>query len=68
MSLDTTFLAQLLGVYLLVAGVSGLLYPGRMRKALAEFSRSNVLPYFDGALALIFGLVIVLLHKTTGVT
>ncbi len=59
----TVFLAQILGVYLLVAGMSGLLYPERMKKAMQEFSKSRIVPYFDGALALIIGLFIVLLHN-----
>lgn len=59
----TMFLAQVLGVYMLVAGVSGLLYPDRMQRAMAEVKKSYIMPYFDGVLALIFGLLIVLTHN-----
>lgn len=59
----TLFLAQVMGVYLLVAGVSGLLYPARTQKAMREFNKSTVLPYFDGALALILGLLILFTHN-----
>lgn len=61
--LDTFFLAQIIGVYLVIAGVSGLLYPGRMMKALKEYTRSSLLPYFDAVLALLLGLVVVLTHN-----
>jgi uncharacterized protein YjeT (DUF2065 family) len=59
----TLFLAQLLGIYMVVAGLSGLLYPVRAKRAMNEVTRSYVIPYFDGALALIFGLLIVLTHN-----
>ncbi len=59
----TMFLAQILGIYMLVAGVSGLLYPSRAQKAMAEVTKSYAIPYFDGAIALIFGLLIVLTHN-----
>ena len=61
--METVFLAQVIGVYMLVGSLSGLLYPARMQKAMAEFSKSYILPVFDGALALIVGLLIVLTHN-----
>jgi uncharacterized protein YjeT (DUF2065 family) len=62
----TIFLAQVIGIYLLITGLSALMYPGRVEKATKEFARSHVLPYFDGALALIFGLLVVLTHNVWG--
>jgi len=59
----TLLLTKILGAYMLVAGLSGLFYPDRMQKALAEMSKSYLLPYFDGALALIIGLLVVLHHN-----
>ena len=59
----TLFLAQIMGVYLLVTGVGVLLNPERMRRAMKEAMRSYLLPYFDGAIALIVGLLIVLSHN-----
>jgi len=48
----TIFLAQIMGVYILVSGLSGLLHGERIQKALTEATRSYVIPYFDGAIAL----------------
>ncbi|MBL7045473.1 MAG: DUF308 domain-containing protein [Parcubacteria group bacterium] len=60
----TIFLAQVMGIYFLVTGVSALLNPEKTRKAISEVGKSYVLPYFDGALALIFGLLVVLTHNS----
>ncbi|XKT74778.1 MAG: hypothetical protein ACJKTH_01680 [Patescibacteria group bacterium UBA2163] len=62
----TLLIAKIFGVYALVGGLSGLLYPARMQKALSEATRSYLLPYFDGALALIIGLLIVISHNVWG--
>lgn len=62
----TIFLAKILGVYLLLGGLSVLLYPKRYDEAMKEAKKSYLLPYFDGALALIFGLLIVLTHNMWG--
>lgn len=62
----TLLIAKIFGVYALVGGLSGLLYPARMQKALSEATRSYLVPYFDGALALIIGLLIVLSHNVWG--
>lgn len=59
----TLFLAQIMGVYFLVAGVGILMNPARMRGAMKEAEKSYLLPYFDGAVALIVGLLIVLTHN-----
>ena len=59
----TLFLAQIMGIYFLVAGIVVLLNPERMRKAMKEAMQSYLLPYFDGAIALIVGLLIVLTHN-----
>tara|TARA_B100000745_G_scaffold168274_1_gene110065 strand:+ start:310 stop:696 length:387 start_codon:yes stop_codon:yes gene_type:complete len=59
----TLLLTQIIGIYLLVAGLSGLFYAERMQKAMAEMTRSYLLPYFDGALALLLGLLLVLNHN-----
>ncbi|MAF59306.1 MAG: hypothetical protein QF858_01245 [Candidatus Pacebacteria bacterium] len=59
----TIFLAQIMGVYFLVTGVGALLNPERTRRAMNEVGKSYVLPYFDGALALVVGLLIVLTHN-----
>lgn len=60
---STIFLAQIIGVYMLVGGLSGLIYSERMQRAMAEVKNSYIFPYFDGALALIVGLLIVLMHN-----
>lgn len=59
----TLLLTQILGVYMLAGGASALLYPDRARRAIEEVSKSYIIPYFDGALALVIGLLIVLLHN-----
>ena len=59
----TLFLSQLIGIVLLVMGVSGLLYPERMKAAMQEFKRSTLFPMFDGAIALVVGVLIVLYHN-----
>ncbi len=59
----TLFLAQVIGIYFLVAGVGALLNPARMKRAMQEAKRSYLLPYLDGAVALIVGLLIVLNHN-----
>ncbi len=59
----TLFLAQVMGIYFLVAGVGVLMNPARMKGAVREAQRSYLLPYFDGAIALIVGLLIVLNHN-----
>jgi len=59
----TLFLTKVIGIYVLVAGISGLLYPTRAKRAMEEVTRSYILPYFDGAIALIVGLLIVLTHN-----
>lgn len=59
----TLFLAQIMGVYFLVAGIGALLNPARMRSAVQEARRSYLLPYFDGAIALIVGLLVVAVHN-----
>jgi uncharacterized protein YjeT (DUF2065 family) len=63
-TVTTIVLVQIIGVYMLVAGISGLLYPERMRAAMREFSKSRILPYFDGAFALVIGLLIVIFHTS----
>ena len=59
----TLFLVQIIGIYALISGLSGLLYPARLQKAMNEMQKSYVLPYFDGGFALIAGLFIVLIHN-----
>ncbi|NQV93272.1 hypothetical protein HQ403_02110 [Candidatus Kaiserbacteria bacterium] len=59
----TLFLAQIMGIYFLVAGVGILMNPARMKGAMEEAKRSYLLPYFDGAIALVMGLLIVLTHN-----
>lgn len=59
----TLFLAQVMGVYFIVSGIGALLNPARLNSAMQEAKRSYLLPYFDGAIALIVGLLIVLFHN-----
>lgn len=59
----TLLLIQVIGIYMLVGGASALFRPDRARRAMEEVSKSYILPYFDGALALIVGLLIVLTHN-----
>ncbi len=62
--MDTTlFLAQVLGVYMTVIGISILMYPKRTSKAIHEMASDYFLPYFGGTMALVFGLLIVLTHN-----
>lgn len=62
--MDTTlFLAQIMGVYFLVVGAGVLMNPSRMRNAMDEAKQSYILPYLDGAIALVIGLLIVLTHN-----
>ncbi|PIT91131.1 hypothetical protein COU17_02110 [Candidatus Kaiserbacteria bacterium CG10_big_fil_rev_8_21_14_0_10_49_17] len=59
----TTLLAQIIGMYFLVAGISGFLNPTRMQKAIDEVTKSYLLPYLDGAMGLLMGLILVLIHN-----
>ena len=59
----TIFLAQVIGIYFLMAGASAMFYPQRLGRATREMAKSYIMPYFDGALALIVGLLIVLTHN-----
>lgn len=60
---ETFFLAQIIGVYLVVAGFSALMHPARVKSAMAEYLKSSIIPYFDAAIALLVGLLIVLTHN-----
>lgn len=59
----TQLLAQIIGVYMLVAGISVLLRPERVKRAINDAAKSPIIPYFDGALAIVFGLIVVLTHN-----
>ena len=59
----TLFLAQALGVYMTVIGISILMYPKRTSKAIHEMVSDHFVPYFGGAMALVLGLLIVLTHN-----
>ena len=59
----TLFLAQALGVYMTVVGISILMYPKRTSKAIHEIISDYFIPYFGGMMALVFGLLIVLTHN-----
>ncbi|HEC32837.1 MAG TPA: DUF2065 family protein [Candidatus Kaiserbacteria bacterium] len=62
--MDTTlFLAQIMGVYFLVAGAGVLMNPGRIKGAMGEIRQSYILPYFDGVVVLVVGLLVVLTHN-----
>ena len=62
--MDTTlFLAQIMGVYFLVAGAGVLMNPERIKNAMGDIKQSYIIPYFDGVIALIVGLLIVLSHN-----
>ncbi|MCI5108492.1 MAG: hypothetical protein MRY49_01440 [Candidatus Pacebacteria bacterium] len=60
---NTLMLTQIIGIYVLVASLSGLFYPERAKEALKEVTKSYIIPYFDGAIALIVGLLIILTHN-----
>ena len=53
---------------MVVAGLSGLLYPSRMMRAVQDINNSTLLPFFGGMMALIMGLLIVSFHNTWGTT
>ncbi len=62
--MDTTlFLAQIMGVYFFVSGVGILMNPERIKNAMGDIKQSYIIPYFDGVIALIVGLLIVLSHN-----
>ena len=57
------FLSQVLGLYMLVMGIAVFLNPTRVEQVIKEFGKSYLIPFFDGAVALIVGLLIVLSHN-----
>jgi len=59
----TMFLAQVMGIYLVVVGLSLVLYPKRTSRAIHEIADDYAVPFLGGALALIIGLLIVLTHN-----
>ncbi|HEY4502522.1 MAG TPA: hypothetical protein VJH21_01690 [Candidatus Paceibacterota bacterium] len=59
----TLFLAQVMGVYLVVVGLSLMLYPKRTSRAIHEVADDYLMPYLGGAVALIVGLLVVLSHN-----
>jgi len=63
MSDFSLLLVQVIGIYLLVTGLSLLLYPKRTARAIHEVANDYLVPYLGGAVALILGLLIVLTHN-----
>src|SRR3989344_9392905 len=60
---STLFLAQVMGVYFVVVGLSLVLYPKRTIRAIHEIADDYLVPYLSGAIALVVGLLVVLTHN-----
>lgn len=61
--MDGLFLAQVIGIYLLVVGLTMLIHPARLNEALSEFAKNKALMLLNGVISLIIGLLIVCSHN-----
>ncbi len=57
------FFAKFLGLYMLILGLALLVRPNTLSLVVKDFVASRALVFLSGAFALVFGLVIVLLHN-----
>ncbi len=64
--ITTIFLAQLLGIVLLIKGLFVLLRPDLVKEMVREVTKYQVFVYTAGMIAVVFGLVIVMLHNNWG--
>ncbi len=58
----TLYLAQAIGLYLLLVGLSALVAPQRWRQAMDEFSASAALPLVTGVFVFFLGIALVRIH------
>lgn len=61
--LVSLFLARVISIYFLVAGLTAIIHHKRMKQIIDQISHSPALLAFSGALGLIFGLLIVNSHN-----
>jgi len=62
-TLDTIFLAQLLGVFTLVLGLSMLVKQKMLMNIYEDFFKNRTLVYFIGAIEMVTGVLMVLRHN-----
>ncbi|BAV64989.1 DUF2065 family protein [Sphingobium cloacae] len=62
-SILTLRLAEAIGLYLILIGISGLASPGRWRGAIEELNRSPALTLVTGLVAFALGATIVMVHR-----
>lgn len=58
------FISKLLGVFLLLMGVSFLVNMTHMKKMILEMTKSSPLTFLGGIMLTVFGLLLVLFHPT----
>ena len=63
-SVLTLRLAEAIGLYLILVGISGLAAPQRWRGAMEELERSPALSFIAGLVAFFVGITIVTIHRT----
>ncbi len=64
MEFITYFYAQILGIYITVVSIALILNPQKAKDLWKEAKTSRALLFFDGALALLFGTLLVLTHNS----
>lgn len=57
------FLAQVLGLYLLIVGIAMLVNAKKMKAVVTEFLNSPALMFFGGVITLILGIILILIHN-----
>ena len=60
---NSLLLAQIIGPYCVIVGVGLLANRGAYEKVMGDFLKNEALVYFGGAMALLFGLLVVLTHN-----
>ncbi len=63
MEFITYFYAQILGIYITVVSIALILNPQKAKDLWKEAKTSRALMFFDGALALLFGILLILTHN-----
>ena len=59
----TYILAQIIGLYLFIVGIAMLTAPNRFKAALKDFLGNKALFMYSGLIAIIYGLIIVVIHN-----
>ena len=59
----TLYLAQAIGLYLILLGLSALVAPGRWRQVFDEFAASAALPLVTGIFAFVVGAMFIHIHS-----